>query len=59
MEVDYQIKIKTGFFKTSTYRFIVKKGLVEFLPDKEGEDKISIKEGDIASMLLRKNKIYM
>jgi hypothetical protein len=56
MEVNYHIKIKTGFFKTSTYRFIVKKGLVELLPEKEGEDTISIKEGDIALMLLRKKK---
>lgn len=55
MEVDYHIRIKTGFFKTSTYRFIVRKGLVELIPDKEGEDKISIKEGDIASMLMKKN----
>ncbi|MDW7669420.1 MAG: hypothetical protein SCJ93_11395 [Bacillota bacterium] len=54
MEVNYHIKIKTGFFKTSTYRFIVKKGLIELLPEKEEVDKISIKEGDIASMLLRK-----
>jgi len=54
MEVDYHIKIKTGFFKTSTYRFIVRKGLVELIPEKEGEDIISIEEGEIASMLLRK-----
>jgi len=39
MEVNYHIKIKTGFFKTSTYRFIVKKGLVEFLPDKPAKKK--------------------
>jgi len=56
MEVNYHIKIKTGFFKTSTYRFIVKKGLIELIPEKEEEDKISIKEGDIASMLLRKKQ---
>lgn len=54
MEVDYHIKIKTGFFKTSTYRFIVRKGLIEMIPENEGEYKISIKEGEIVSMLLRK-----
>jgi hypothetical protein len=52
MEVDYHIKIKTGFFKT--YRFIVRKGLIEMIPENEGEYKISIKEGEIVSMLLRK-----
>src|SRR6056297_444163 len=56
MEVDYHIKIKTGFFKTSTYRFIVRKGLVELIPENENEDKISIEEGEIASMLLRKKE---
>ena len=55
MEVDYHIRIKTGFFKTSTYRFIVTKGLIELNPEDEKEDKISIKEGDIVSMLMRKN----
>ena len=54
MEVNYHIKIKTGFFKTSTYRFIVRKGLIEMIPENEGEYKISIKEGEIVSMLLRK-----
>jgi len=56
MEVDYHIKIKTGFFKTSTYRFVVKKGLIELIPEKEKEDTISIEEGDIASMLLNKRE---
>jgi len=54
MEVDYHIKIKTGFFKTSTYRLIVRKGLIDLIPEKKEEDKISIKEGEIVSMLLRK-----
>ncbi|KUK72833.1 MAG: hypothetical protein XD91_1081 [Clostridiales bacterium 38_11] len=53
VEVDYHIKIKTGFFKTTTYRFIVRKSLIELIPEEE-EDKISIEEGEIASMLLRK-----
>ena len=57
--MNYYIKIKTGFFKTSTYRFVVKKSLIELIPEKE-EDKISIKEGDIASMLLRKkDNLYL
>ena len=56
MEVDYHIKIKTGFFKTTTYRFIVRKSLIELIPEEE-EDKISIEEGEIASMLLRKKTL--
>jgi hypothetical protein len=32
----------------------VRKGLIEMIPENEGEYKISIEEGEIASMLLRK-----
>ena len=60
MESNYYIKVKTGFFKTIKYKLIVKKNLIELIPEKSEENEISLKENEIVSIFLRKkDKVYV
>ncbi len=54
MEVKYYIKVKTGFFKTTKYQLVVKKSLVELIPENNDSKKIFLKEDEILSVSLRK-----
>ncbi len=56
MEVDYYIKVKTGFFKTTKYQLVVADSLVELIPVNSNEQKISLKEDEIISILIRKKE---
>jgi|SRR6056297_3205771 len=54
MEVNYNIRVKTGFFKTTKYQLVVKKSLLELIPENNDDAKIFLKEDEILSISLRK-----
>lgn len=56
MEVNYYIKVKTGFFKTTKYQLVVKDSLVELIPENSNEQNISLKENEILSISLSKKE---
>jgi hypothetical protein len=60
VESNYYIKVKTGFFKTTKYQFVVKNSLVDLIPVNSNDRKISIKEDEILSVLLiKKEELYV
>ncbi len=55
-EIFYELRLKTGFFETTPYRFYILKGHLRLVPDKtSARGNIEIPEEDLVSVALTKD----
>ena len=54
--MEYELRLKTGFFETKFYALQISKGKFRLLPKISGDKEILLSEKDISALLLKKGE---